>query len=228
MQANLMYAGFIDAGFLRAEGAKALGQSPKAIRPDALAVMRWFRCLGLPKRELGGHSFLRAYWYDSSFDPSHSGYSGQRSFFDAIAMTPGLQLRLGHIVESPSPLEQPILRAIETTADELPGVSAEAFMEAFHTHWRFRPVRQQKGVDTLIALDMVRLAGRAVCSTMILVAGDRDFAEVIRASQDFGVRVLIATPRRHSVSREVAQLADDLLEIDAEDLPTMLTPRPAN
>ena len=104
------YAGFIDASFLRAEGAKSIGQSPKGVRPDAQAVVSWFRFL--ERQESLDQTFLRAYWYDSAFDPSHSSYAGQRSFFDAIALTPGLQLRLGHIAEGASPLEQPIRRAL--------------------------------------------------------------------------------------------------------------------
>ena len=217
------YAGFIDASFLRAEGAKAIGHSPKGVRPDALAVVGWFR--DLARQEALGQMFLRAYWYDSAFDPSHAGYSGQRSFFDAIALTPGLQLRLGHIAEGPSPLEQPIRRALESTAAGL-GLEPEELLGEFDRNWTFRPNRQQKGVDTLITLDMVRLAGRSVCETMVLVAGDRDFAEVVRATQDFGIRVLVATPRRTSVSREVAQLADDVIDITDDELRRMLTPRP--
>ena len=217
------YAGFIDAGFLKAEGAKAMGQSPKNVRPDAQAVVSW--CRDLARQEALGQAFLRAYWYDSAFDPSHHNYGGQRSFFDAIALTPGLQLRLGHIAENPSPLEMPIRRALESTAIGL-GMEPEALLTEFDRHWTFRPNRQQKGVDTLIALDMVRLAGRSVCETMVLVAGDRDFAEVIRTSQDFGPRVLVATPRRNSVSREVAQLADGVIEISDYDISRMLTPRP--
>ena len=217
------YAGFIDASFLRAEGAKAIGQSPKGVRPDAQAVVGWFR--SLTGKEALGQTFLRAYWYDSAFDPSHSNYTGQRSFFDAIALTPGLQLRLGHIAEGPSPLEQPIRRALESTATGL-GLEQETLLSEFDRHWTFRPIRQQKGVDTLIALDMVRLAGRSFCETMVLIAGDRDFAEVVRASQDFGTRVLVATPKRSSVSREIAQLADDVIDISEEEIRRMLTPRP--
>ena len=217
------YAGFIDASFLRAEGAKAIGQSPKGVRPDALAVVGW--CRDLACRESLDQTFLRAYWYDSAFDPAHGSYSGQRSFFDAIALTPGLQLRLGHIAEGPSPLEQPIRRALESTAVGL-DMEPQDLLAEFDRHWTFRPNRQQKGVDTLIALDMVRLAGRSVCETMVLVAGDRDFAEVIRASQDFGIRVLVATPKRISVSREVAQLADDVIDISEDEIRKMLTPRP--
>lgn len=46
----------------------------------------------------------------------------------------------------------------------------------FAKHWTFYPECEQKGVDTLIALDLVRLAGRSVCSTALLTAGDRDLS----------------------------------------------------
>ena len=219
------YVGFIDASFLRAEGAKAIGQSPKGVRPDAAAVVDW--CRGRSHQEAFGQTFLRAYWYDGAFDPAHYSYAGQRSFFDAIAHTPGLQLRLGHIAESPFVFEQPIRRALESTAVGL-GVEPKDLLAEFDRHWTFRPIRQQKGVDTLIALDMVRLAGRSACETMVLVAGDRDLAEVIRASQDFGIRVLVATPKRASVSYEVTQIADDVIDISEDEVHRMLTPRPTD
>ena len=72
----------------------------------------------------------------------------------------------------------------------------------------------RKGVDTLIALDMVRLASRSVCETMILVAGDRDLAEVVRTVQDYGIRVIVASPNRTSVAQELAQLADGMIGVD--------------
>ena len=100
-------------------------------------------------------------------------------------------------------------------------------MEEFEKHWTFYPQRQQKGVDTLIALDMVRLASRSVFSTAVLVSGDRDLAEAVRAAQDFGVRVLIATPTTASVSRELAQIADDILDLSVDVLARMLPIRPS-
>jgi len=210
-------------GFLRGEGAKAIGLRPPAIRPNAAAVVSWFRQLGAGM--LSGETFLRAYWYDGAFDPSHRDYAGQRVFFDAIAQTPGIQLRLGHIAEHAPKLERPIRSALRNTARAL-GLDPEHLLKELENHWTFRPERQQKGVDTLIALDMVRLAGRAVCSTAVLVSGDRDLAEAVRAAQDFGVRVLVATPSRPSVARQVAQLADEVIDISPEDLRAMLPRRP--
>ena len=217
------YVGFIDAGYLRAEGARALGTRATAIRPDASAVADWF--VNQPSSELIGQTFLRAYWYDGAFDPWHPEYDGQRRFFDAIAHTPGVQLRLGHIAERQSRLENPIRRALRNTAEGL-GIEPDQLIGEFDKNWTFYPDRQQKGVDTLIALDMVRLAGRSVFQTAIVIAGDRDLAEVVRTVQDYGVRVLIATPNRSSVASEILQLADDMIDISEEVLRTMLPNRP--
>ena len=70
----------------------------------------------------------------------------------------------------------------------------------------------------MIALDMVRLASRSVCETMVLVAGDRDLAEVVRSVQDFGIRVLVASPSQASIAQELAQLADGLIDMSVENL----------
>lgn len=214
--------GFVDAGFLRAEGARAIGQQPANVRPAARAVVDWFK---RPTGRNDDPAFLRAYWYDGAFDPAHAEYRGQRSFFEAIGLTPGIQLRLGHIAERQSRLEQPVRRALERTAAGL-GLDPRQLMTEFERHWSFRSERQQKGVDTLIALDMVRLAGRSGYSTAVLVAGDRDLAEAVRAAQDFGAQVLVATPNRASVAPELAQLADDVIHIPETVVRQMLTVRP--
>lgn len=216
------YVGFVDVGFLRAEGARAMREHRNNLRPDAAAIVAWFRSIA---GQVPGQSFLRAYWYDSAFDPAHPLYSGQRSFFDAIGLTPGIQLRLGHIAERPPRLEQPIRRALENTAHGL-GMEPQKLLAEFDRNWKFRLEREQKGVDTLIALDMVRLAGRSLFTTAVLVAGDRDLAEAVRAAQDFGSRVLIATPYRASVARELSQLADDVIDLYESDVRQMLVPRP--
>jgi len=80
-------------------------------------------------------------------------------------------------------------------------------------------------VDTLIALDMVRLAGRSVFSTAVLIAGDRDLAEVVRTTQDLGVRTLVATPDRSSLASELAQLADEVIVIGQDALARMMPDR---
>lgn len=121
-------------------------------------------------------------------------------------------------------MEKPIRQALASTADRL-GVEPDRLTTEFDRHWTFRPERRQKGVDTLIALDMVRLAGRSVFSTAVLIAGDRDLAEVVRTTQDFGVRTLVATPDEDSLSNELAQLADDVIVMNEDFLERMMADR---
>lgn len=177
------YVGFVDAGVFRA-------LRPRYFRPQAGVIRDWFA--DLSKTILNGERFLRLYWYDGRYDPSHDNYDSQRRFFSAIGRRPGVTLRTGHIIELPDGR------------------------------------LQQKGVDTLLTLDLVRLAGRGVCSSAVVLVRDRDFTETIRAAQDFGTRVLIATPNRHNVPDELHQTADGMIEITDDVLQKMLPlpPRP--
>lgn len=82
--------GFVDVGFLKKEGTKSLGRRDQETRVDAARVVEWIRAHTSTK-------FLRAYWYDGAFAPQHPQAAAQRRYFEAIALTPGIQLRLGHI-----------------------------------------------------------------------------------------------------------------------------------
>ena len=72
------------------------------------------------------------------------------------------------------------------------------------------------------------LAGRSVCSAAVLIVTDRDFVEAIRTAQDLGVRVLIATPDKYRLAREIAQLADGVADIPRDVLREMLPVAPAS
>ena len=172
-----MVAGFVDVGYLKAEGARTMGRKANDIRLDASHVVEWFRTLTTDHSSL--RRFLRAYWYDGAFDPSHHNYESQRRYFDAIAYTPGIQIRLGHLVERPSRIRRAMLNALRETALGV-GVEPDKLVEEFSKNWTFYPERHQKGVDTLITLDMIRLAGRSAFDIAVLIAGDRDLAEAIR------------------------------------------------
>ena len=214
------YIGFVDAGFLRAEGARALRENPRNVRLDGEAVVDWYKELADDR----SGRFLRTYWYDAKFEYGHDHAEGQRRFFSAIAHIPGIQLRLGHIVEYRPWFEQGIRDALRRTASGLDLDPAE-LMSEFDAQWTFRPERRQKGVDTLLALDLVRLAGRGVFDTPVLITGDRDLAEAVRAAQELGSRVMIATPDRYSVAREMTELADEVIEISESHLQQILPQR---
>ena len=173
------YIGFIDVGVLRAFRRHYF-------RPQGTIITDWFR--NLEQTVLSGERFLRLYWYDGAFSPDDPRYLNQRKMFNAIEALPGIQLRLGHLIENEGKI-------------------------------------QQKGVDTLLTLDLVRLAGRSAYTTAIMMVNDGDFAEAIRAAQDFGVRVFVATPNKHKVAIQLRNIADGIITIPKEELDKMLPER---
>ena len=214
------YVGFIDASFLRAEGARTLGEDPRGLRLDAEGVVTWLDGLSYALDQ----SFLRAYWYDARFEPGHDHAEGQRRFFIALGQTPGIQVRLGHIVEYRPWFEPGIREAVRRTAAGV-GLDPDVVMNEFDRHWTFRPERRQRGVDTLVATDLVRLASRSIFDTAVLISGDRDLAPVVETVQEYGCRVVIATPDRYCVAREMLERADRVIEIDEEGLHQILPRR---
>lgn len=217
-----LYAGFVDVGFLRAEGARQLKAPVSGMRPNAAGLVEWLRHLEIP--ELVGQEFLRAYWYDGAWDPSHQQHAGQRAYLDAVASNAGVQLRLGHIAERPNRLERPVTAAIRNAAQAV-GSDPQRLLDEFHARWTFYPERVQKGVDALMTLDLVRLAQRGAYSTAVLVSGDRDLAEPVRAAQDVGCRVVVAVPEKAGVAKELRQLADVFLQLDDTEVGRLLSRR---
>lgn len=207
------HIGFIDWGFLHKSGAKALGSDARSTRPNAHGCVEFIEGVNCSPSE---SELLRVYWYDGKFDERDSRYNDQRRLFDGIASVPGIQLRLGHI-QSTKPRWQYALKEALKACD--------VDMKKFTEHFQFRNEISQKGVDTLIALDLVRLAQRPAYDTAILITGDRDLAEPVRVAQDEGRRVIVAAPPDAHIATELRQLADELVEIDEASLKKMLTVR---
>jgi uncharacterized LabA/DUF88 family protein len=202
---------FIDVGFLTAEGARTLKVSRRAVQPDAQGCVDRMR--NLVEGASASSRFLRLYWYDGAFDPRDQRYASQRRYFDAIASTPGIQLRLGHLQEIRPRWQHALERALEAC-----GVDKEEFRK----HFVMRPEIRQKGVDTRLTLDLVRLAQRRVYDTALLLAGDRDLAEPVRIAQDEGALVTLLTPSEAGIATELRQLVDGHVELQETDLRAML------
>lgn len=214
--------GFVDAGYLKAAGGRTLGVSPGQLHLVSDPVISWFQRL---TSILPGEQFLRVYWYDGQHDPRSPSYAAQRTYFDAIASTPGVQFRAGHLVERTPTWQAPVRRAIRESARDF-NLDPEEFLANFEQRFRFMPERQQKGVDTLITLDLVRLAQQGAYGTGILIAGDRDLAEAVRVAQAMGRRVVVAHPAGDGIATELRQLADQVQPISEDELKQMLQARP--
>ena len=218
------FAGFIDAGYLRAQGAEVLRWHRPSVRLSAKGIVEWYEKLGDRNEGAFGHGngdFLRAYWYDGAFDPQHERFETQREYFNAVKQTPGIQLRLGRITERKPKHQKPIISALKNTAKSL-GMQPDVLLAEFENQWEFKSERRQKGVDTLIALDMVRFASARIFDTAVLISGDQDLAGAVEAVQDLGCRVVIASPGTHSIARDLSSLADDITLITEPELEKML------
>ncbi len=83
----------------------------------------------------------------------------------------------------------------------------------------------EKGIDILLATDMVSLAFRNAYDTAVLVSGDSDYVPVVEEIQALGKRVENATFKRES-SFHLRKVCDSFIILDniKEEFTTPLTP----
>lgn len=88
---------------------------------------------------------------------------------------------------------------------------------------------QQKGVDALIYRDLMTLARERAISDAVLVSGDEDLREGVRAAQDMGVRVTLVgispTGQQFNQSRDLVREADEVRVLTRSDVATFITKR---
>lgn len=82
---------------------------------------------------------------------------------------------------------------------------------------------QQKGVDTLLTMDLLKISQKKGIKNLIILTSDTDFVPVIQEiREDFGVKVILAyfTDRRRksafSLSNHLWNVCDDKVLIKAE------------
>ena len=172
---------FVDAGYLFAEGSRALSGG-KMARSDVLldhgtAVGQLARFA----RSKSRMPLLRIYWYDATANrPTRSQV--------ALAEHAGVKLRLGR-------------------------VGADG---------------RQRGVDALIAGDLVSLARNRAMADCILLSGDDDLRVAVAEIQQLGVRVHLigVRPAHRTQSRLLRQDADSTSEWGAAVLRVFMRCRP--
>lgn len=198
--------GMVDVGFVRAAIAQ-LDASPRAhVRIKAPAVADLVRRLA---NQYGATAALRTYWYDGQYDPSDSRYASQRRYLEAVGAIPGIQVRTGQLVERVPEWHQSLERALCRV-----GIDPRQFAQHFQTG----PELTQKGVDTLMVLDLVLLAQRHAYDVAVLMAADADLAEAVRVAQRHGVKVVLACVPGHRPAAALRLLADDVVELTAQQV----------
>lgn len=209
------YAVFIDVGYLRAEGQQFFSNlmSKMRIRMNTIEIADWCR-------SIEGHLF-KAFWYDGAYPKGHKSAELQQKTLSELKQIPNFELRLGRIVES-RPKYEPLRDAITVAASDL-GWDPNQLINKLEKNGTFKSEYKQKGVDTLLVLDLVMLAQQRDIDAAVLITGDGDFTEAVRIAQNLGTRVSIATPNRRSVNRELSKLADNIIDLDQDTLNKMTT-----
>ena len=181
---------FVDAGYLTGAARKLLAlEGPVEINGNELTF--WAECVPMDRRR---SKLLRVYVYDAAFAAEDDEYSEQRKYFDRLASSAGVRLRLGHLV----------------TRDG----------------GRNRGRVEQKGVDTLLVLDLVRMAQQGAFDTALVIAGDRDLAEALRViADDHSRRVVLFTVEGSDPHKELVHVTDVHGLIEKHDVSRLVKAR---
>ena len=138
-----------------------------AIKFDQLALALTNRS---PERRL-----LRVHYYNAAYDQGTdaAAYAKQQRFFGYLRRTPYLSLSLGRLERRRLEIDPAARKQIEPIlGSPLPD----------HTY-------VEKGVDTQLAVDMVKLAVANTYDVAILVSGDGDFAPAVEFVKQLGKHV---------------------------------------
>lgn len=82
----------------------------------------------------------------------------------------------------------------------------------------------EKGVDIAVAVKMISLSVQNKCDNIILISGDYDYAEAIKFVKNNMTKINIVKihkgypPKNRSVSRDLAILADKVLDVYESDI----------
>ena len=142
---------------------------------------------------------VRTYYYGCALPPDHDEEArrGQQRFFAALQRTPYLELRLGKLVK----------RSVDCPAC---GDHRDRY--------------QEKGVDMRVGVDMLAGASKNLYDVGILVNGDGDLVEAVKAVKDLGKHVELATFTKGR-SDELAPAADVITTLNMADMkPLLLRP----
>jgi uncharacterized LabA/DUF88 family protein len=204
--------GIVDSGFLIKSMASVLKLPTGDVAIEGSELVDWFRVASARI----GDRLLRCYWYDAVYPEGSKERHKQRAKLDKLEECAGMQLRLGHLQSTP--FEH---KALLKSAAAAAGIDYSELMKHFNPETRYT----QKGVDTLIVLDMLRFVRLQACQKIILIGGDRDLAEAVREVQDMGCLVILAYPAGAPVAPELGNLADEKVAMSADLLRRFMSNR---
>ncbi|NLI16599.1 MAG: NYN domain-containing protein [candidate division Zixibacteria bacterium] len=136
---------------------------------------------------------IRTYYYNAPLnkEDDEDKHRMQQSFFDSLDTVPYLTKKFGRLEK----------RIVRQTLPDGTFISAPTYVE--------------KGVDTLIVIDMLTFGYKDTYDTAILVSGDEDFAIVVEKIKELGKHVEVANL---GGSFALRQAADKYIMINQEFL----------
>ncbi|HET9235613.1 MAG TPA: NYN domain-containing protein [Oligoflexus sp.] len=84
-----------------------------------------------------------------------------------------------------------------------------------------REYYEQKRVDVLLSVDLVRHAAAGHIQHAVLVAGDSDFVPAVEAAKEHGVTVSLWCGHANTVHRDLISLADEVYTFEWGDFPRL-------
>jgi uncharacterized LabA/DUF88 family protein len=140
-----------------------------------------------------GNTLFRSYYYicpayrsDPPTDQEKLVHANQTRFFDKLKLIPHFEIKFGILVKR------------DISCDR-----------CGHTTIKF----EQKRIDVLFAVDFVRSAWNKSIQRAAIIAGDGDFAPVVKDAKDAGVMVNLFYSK-NSIARELHDVCDERYIID--------------
>lgn len=159
------------------------------------------------KSQLGRLELIRCYFYDGQPDLEQN-----LSFLDEPEQTQRKNELQNQYQKKKDELEKiAMLDYFEVRKGK--AVYNKTFNKKGKEEWTFR----QKGVDSLIAIDMLTKAYQGQYNIGVLIAGDSDFIEIVKSVKDSGVRIMGAyfgecIPKELEYEFDIKFSLDDFLE----------------
>lgn len=227
------YDAFVDAGYLREEIARATGAAgrrvpPSQLRVDGRRLWRTLRDLELP-----GHpeaTLGTARFYDGVPPAKHLD-EDQQAHLDRYltSLSRHLEVRTSRLGVTRLRVKGPTRTAVFQVAQKL-GLDGDELctllQENLDAQHRGSPQYEQKGVDTLIATDLVLGATDHWFGAAVLLSGDRDLLAAVQTAQRKKRPVWLLVPggavgaggRERSVARDLEREVAGVITLEVEDL----------
>ncbi len=157
----------------------------------------------------GSQERLRTYFYDclpfqgdSPSDEEKELYRKKQSYLHALGSLSRFEVRYGRLARRTINFKE--VERLNGSTFLLSCSDADPAYDPKNVVVKF----EQKGVDTLVGIDVTGLSVRRSIGTVVLLAGDSDFIPSMRVAKDEGM-LLRLVYHDSAIHRDLLQLADD-------------------